>query len=92
MAVGKRDANRQVVLMGVSSVDGVTPTPLTVDPTTKRLRVKVEGNSGNNGNDADVGKRDANRKAVLGGETTDDDKFNPFTIENANNGWMMKGN
>ena len=91
MAVGKRDSNYNVVLMGVSSVDGVTPTPLTVDPDTNRLLCTVAGLVGGTGNDADYAKRDDNREPVLGGARTDTDEFNPLTIESVNNGLMMEG-
>ena len=43
MSTAKRDSNYQVVLMGVSTADGVTPLSLTVDPTTKRLLFDVNG-------------------------------------------------
>lgn len=41
-----RDENFVTVLLGVSSVDGVTPVPLQVDPVTGRLLVDVEGGEG----------------------------------------------
>ena len=92
MAVGKRDENRVVVLMGVSSVDGTTPIPLTVDPDTGRLRVYVAGNSGNAATpDRNVARRDENRVDVAAGENNSDQNVEPFSIETANNGIMMKG-
>lgn len=46
MADAKRDENRIPTLLGVSSVDGVTPVPIYADPTTHRLYVDDTGSSG----------------------------------------------
>lgn len=46
MADAKRDGNWVPTLIGVSSVDGVTPTLVYVDPTTHRLYVDITGASG----------------------------------------------
>lgn len=43
MAAGHRDENMVVVLMGVSSVDHVTPIEVYVDPTTHRVLVDLSG-------------------------------------------------
>ena len=94
MTTGNRDANRSVVLMGVSSVDGVTPVPITVDSITGRVRVKVEGFSGNNATpDRIKMRRDDNREPTLGGETNDSVRtITPLSIETTNDGIMMQGN
>ena len=91
MAAGKRDANFIVVGMGVSSVDGVTPVSITVDPDTGRLRVKVAGKTGNNATpDRNVARRDENRVSVMAGENSNNQNIEPFSIETANNGIMMQ--
>ena len=41
-----RDENHVPVLLGVSSVDGVTPVPIQVDPVTGRLLVDIPGGGG----------------------------------------------
>src|SRR3990167_1005087 len=43
MASGKRDENREVVAMAETNNAARTPTPLQVDPTTKRLLVDISG-------------------------------------------------
>ena len=43
MGDAKRDSNLVATLLGVSSVDGVTPVTLYVDPTTHRLLVSSSG-------------------------------------------------
>lgn len=49
MAEAPRDENRIPVLMGVSSADGTTPIPISVDPTTGRVLVETTViSSGNN--------------------------------------------
>lgn len=48
MADGKRDGNNDVVLMAVSSVDGVTPVPLKCDPITGRLLCVFNSSDGGN--------------------------------------------
>jgi hypothetical protein len=48
MAEAKRDENRVPTLLGVSSVDGVTPVVLYANPTTHRLL--VEGTGGGSAN------------------------------------------
>jgi len=45
MAEAKRDQNHVTTLLGVSSVDGVTPVVLWADPTTHRLLVDLAGGS-----------------------------------------------
>lgn len=91
MATGKRDENHIVVLMGVSSVDLTTPIPFTVDPDTGRLRVKFVGDSGNSATpDRNKARRDENREPVLVGENNTTEAIEPFSIETANDGWMLK--
>ena len=41
-----RDQNHIPVMLGVSSIDSVTPTPITIDPVTGRLLVDTTGGSG----------------------------------------------
>lgn len=41
-----RDANREPVIMGVSSADGVAPTPVEVDPTSGGTLVSLVGAGG----------------------------------------------
>lgn len=41
MSEAKRDGNKVTVAMGVSSVDGITPVPLRVDPVTGYLLIEV---------------------------------------------------
>ena len=41
MANASRDANRAVTLIGVSSVDGVTPVKVKVNPVTLAVKVEV---------------------------------------------------
>ncbi len=41
MAESKRDENRITTLIGVSSVDGVTPVNVAVNPTTLALIVEI---------------------------------------------------
>jgi hypothetical protein len=92
MIDAKRDDNYNAVLMGVSSADGVTPIPLTVDPDTGRLRVYVAGTSLLNAiPDRNTSRRDDNRKPVLAGENNTTDAYEPFSIETANNGLMLLG-
>lgn len=43
MADAKRDNNMVPTLIGVSSVDGVTPVPVYVDPVTHRMLVSISG-------------------------------------------------
>ena len=91
MADAKRDENWIPVAMGVSSVDLTTPVPLTVDPTTKRLRAVFAGDSGNNATpDRNTARRDENRKSVLMGEHNTNQSLQPISIETVNNGMMLK--
>jgi len=87
--VGKRGTNRNAVWMGVSSTDGVTPIPLTVDPVTGRLRVKVIGYSGDDPTPSNRAKRDSNRVTVKIGE--EDTEIDALTIDPDNDGILMKG-
>lgn len=45
MSQAKRDENRVTTLIGVSSIDGVTPTNVKVDPSTNRLYVDANINT-----------------------------------------------
>ena len=82
MASGKRDANFVVVGMGVSSVDGVTPVPITVDSITGRLRVQVSSNTGNNATpDRAVSRRDANREPTIAGEHNTTSAYTPLSLD-----------
>ena len=88
MASGKRDANFIVVGMGVSSVDGITPVPITVDPDTGRLRVLVSSNTGNLAvPDRAVSRRDENREPTIAGEHNTTSAYTPFSLETG--GYLM---
>jgi hypothetical protein len=41
MSNAKRDSSNIANMMGVSSIDGITPTPLTVDPITGYLLINI---------------------------------------------------
>lgn len=41
MAEAKRDENRETTIIGVSSIDLETPTPIAVNPSTKAVIVEV---------------------------------------------------
>lgn len=58
MADAKRDSNYVPTMLGVSSVDGITPLPLQVNPTTGRLLTDVSG--GGSGTVTDVSVVTAN--------------------------------
>ena len=89
MASGNRDANRHVVLMGVSSADLSTPIPLTVDPDTGKLRAVWVSFTGNP-SPAQPAKRDANRVPVLMGESNDSNRTPiPFSVNLDSNGWLV---
>lgn len=66
-----RDDNGVVALMGVSSVDGVTPVPLTVDPTTGRLRCTSVGTGASAGTPSAQAKYDDNYVPAGLAETDD---------------------
>lgn len=88
MTNGKRDENFVPVWLGVSSVDGVTPVPVTIDPDTGRLRVYVAGFSGNP-TPSSRAKRDANRVTVKIGE--DNLEIAALSSDPTNKGILMKG-
>lgn len=46
MSNASRDENRVPTLLGVSSVDLVTPVPVAVDPTTNRMLVELTVSTG----------------------------------------------
>jgi len=90
MSNAKRDENRQTAWMGISSVDGVTPIPLTIAPATGRLRVKVVGH------DADpipgkLARRDENRVPAKLTEEADTGFLTALTINLINSGVTMEG-
>lgn len=92
MTNAKRDDNFIPVMMGVSSVDGVTPVPVTLDPTTLRLRVVVISNLKNDATpDRNTSRRDENTKPTLAGENSSTQNIEPISIETVGNGIMMKG-
>lgn len=75
MADGKRDSNSTVVVMGVSSADGVTPIPLTCDPVTGRLRCVANSTDGGDANPLRIDSRfDGNGKKTALGVTDDADQ------------------
>ena len=92
MSSGKRDANRNVVLMGVSSVDGVTPVPLKVDPDTGKLLAYAQSASDSiaAGNSKPV-KRDGNRVHGLMGECSVDATPIPLTVDPTSSGLRIAG-
>ena len=77
----QRDGNRITATLGVSSIDGVTPMPLTVDPLTGRLRVLATGFLNNTLNPAVLApvKRDDNRVTGMMGESNTDSTPIPLT-------------
>jgi len=89
----KRDANFVNVAMGLSSVDGITPISLTVDPVTGRLRVHAIGciGDGTPPTPRTSANRDDNRVPVIMGEYSDTGKAVPLTIASHDNGLMMGG-
>lgn len=54
MADAKRDQNSVPTLLGVSNTDGVTPTPVYVDPVTHRLLVDIGGTTGGTVTDVSI--------------------------------------
>lgn len=70
MAQAKRDENRVPVLLGVSSVDGVTPVPIRVDPLTGRVLANILAIDEFASTNPEI-KRDENRIQV-GTAVTDD--------------------
>jgi len=91
MASGKRDYNRVVVLMGVSSVDHTTPIPLKVDPTTGRLLCLQVSYAGNSSAVQPV-KRDENRAKGLSAVTNDANKtVVPISVNPTSFGILMQG-
>lgn len=69
-----RDDNRITQMMGISSVDGVTPTPVVIDSVTNRVNLKQESlapvpNVTNRG----LAARDGNRVPSMIGTSSADD-------------------
>jgi hypothetical protein len=81
MANAVRDENRITGLMGVSSVDGITPIPFNVDPVTQRLRIQLVGYIANNLDPAVIEpvKRDENRVTGMMGISETDSTPIPMT-------------
>jgi len=92
MSSGKRDDNRVVVLIGVSSVDGVTPVPIMVDPDTGRLLATIVSRDASDGTVEQPTKRDYNRVTVsMGADSTDNTNPPiPTTIDTEENGWLVE--
>ena len=63
MTDAKRDNNQVPVMLGISSVDGVTPKPASVIASTHR--VQVENGSGGSDLSGDDAKRDNNQVPVM---------------------------
>ncbi len=74
MAEGKRDDNRVVTMIGVSSVDGTTPIAVVIDSVTNRMLV-VQSASGAHGavTNREIAVRDDNRVPVMIGTSSADD-------------------
>lgn len=81
---GKRDSNYVVVLMGVSSADGITPVPLKRDSVTGKLLAHIQGINAGTKMSVQPGKRDDNYKVVLLGESSSDDTIIPLTVDPTN--------
>ncbi len=86
----KHDDNFVVCGMGVSSVDGVTPVALTLDPATGRLRVKVVGFGGGLANNPVTSfQREENRIPIGHSEDMTNVTLVPATINLDNNGVLL---
>ena len=91
MSDAKRDANRVPTMMGVSSVDGVTPLPIQVDVITGKLLAKAEGISSSLAPE-EPAKRDANRvPGILGTSSTDGTTPIPLSVDENDNGLRIQG-
>ena len=93
MVSTKRDDNAIVVGMGVSSVDGVTPVPITVDELTGRLRCQqatpADGSSASGASTR--AQYDENGVTTIMGET-DNAARTPtaLSVSDTNGGLMVK--
>ena len=87
------DENGLVIAMGVSSVDGVTPVPITVDPVTGRLRCVASSTDGGNATpESETATRDRNGVPVIMGVTNDaNETSTPLSIHNSE-GLMIQAN
>lgn len=69
-----RDADRNPVVMGVSTVDGITPVPLEVNPSTGQLQTSGSGGGGGGGSTTNSatysGQLKPNTTATALGSTT----------------------
>ena len=75
MSNGKLDKNFIVVGMGVSSVDGVTPVPITIDPVNGRLRAQVNSLTNSNATPTrNIASMDKNGTPTILAETNDTSK------------------
>lgn len=90
MLNAKRDGNRITTLMGVSSVDGVTPLPIQVDEITGKLRAIAVGISSTLATDQPA-KRDGNSVIGMLGVSTDGITPIPFSVDESNNGLRIQG-
>lgn len=89
----KRDQNRIVVGWGVSSVDGVTPVPITIDPVSKRLRcISVGSTTVATGDPVRVAPRDGNGVPAKMGVDSSTGQPLAIRISPDNYGVMMKAN
>lgn len=82
----KRDENKVVTMLGVSSADGVTPIPVQIDSVTGRVLLNLSA-SGVHGavSQNNLAKRDGNRKTTMMGTSSDDDgTLVPVVVEGAN--------
>jgi len=71
MSEAKHDQNRVTVAQGVSSDDGVTPTPIYMDPTTSFIQVDITQDPTLPATLSLTGKHDGNRVPVMYGVTDD---------------------
>lgn len=90
---GKRDENYIVVGMGVSSDDNITPVPITVDPSTGRLRVYISSTDGGTATPTAnrPARRDENNVITAMGETNDSDRT-PTPLSLHNGALMVQAN
>jgi hypothetical protein len=89
MSSGKLDDNGIVVGMGVSSVDGVTPVPITIDPVTGFLRCIYNSSDGGNASGQQKAKMDNNGNPTIMAETNDVNST-PTTLSVYDSGLMIQ--
>jgi len=89
MAEAPRDNNRVPTILATSNVDGVTPLPIYVDPTTHFVQVD-DGATGSDLSD-DNADRDGNRVPVmLGVSNADGETTVPIYGDPANGNLLIK--